>query len=177
MNHGSAPHRRLLICVVAAVAGAMAHAQTPPATSSHNIETERRPGCQENALAMARCEANLAEHSGDYLKDLVEKVKAALPFRERIPSFEKVQESWLTFREASCGFDSELAAGNSRGYRYAACTHSYNKARIALLEKYLSCLKANARMTFSSITLFRHASRSRSRYRHLTPRSSGRGGR
>jgi uncharacterized protein YecT (DUF1311 family) len=141
MTHGNAPHRRLLIYFIAAVAGGMANAQPPPATSSHYVEAEKRPNCQENALAMARCEANLAEHSGDYLKVLVEKVKAALPFPDRIPSFEKVQESWLNFREASCGFDSELAAGNSRGYRYAACTHSYNKARIALLEKYLSCLK------------------------------------
>jgi uncharacterized protein YecT (DUF1311 family) len=141
MNHVNAPLRRLLIYVAAAFASAMANAQTPPATSPHYVETERRSDCQQNALAMARCESNLAEHSGEYLKVLVEKVKAALPFPERISSFEKVQESWLHFREASCGFDSELAAGNSRGYRYAACTHSYKKARIVLLEKYLSCLK------------------------------------
>ncbi len=147
MNHGSTPNRRLLIYIIAAVAGTIANAQPPPATT-HYVEAERRPDCQKNALTMARCEATLAEHSGDYLKVMVEKVKAALPFSDRIPSFEKVQESWLNFREASCGFDSELAAGHSRGYRYAACTHSYNKVRIKLLEKYLSCLKGECSNDF-----------------------------
>jgi uncharacterized protein YecT (DUF1311 family) len=140
MSHHNAPRRRLLICLIAVVFGAMANAQSPLATNSRYVEAEKRSDCQENALAMARCEATIAEHSGDYLMALVGKIKAGLPFPARIPSFEKMQDSWLNFREASCAFDSELAAGNSRRYRYAACTHSYNKARIALLEKYLSCL-------------------------------------
>jgi uncharacterized protein YecT (DUF1311 family) len=129
------------IYLIAMVACTLANAQSSPSTTGPYVELKDSPDCQANALTMARCESTRAEHSGSYLKFLVEKVNAALPFSDRVPSFEKAQEAWTKFRNASCDFDSELAAGNSRGYRYAACTHTYNKARIVLLEKYLGCLK------------------------------------
>jgi uncharacterized protein YecT (DUF1311 family) len=124
----------LLVC-------SLAYAQSPGAIVEGYAEPTKPHECQANELALSKCEAARAEHSGKYLKALIEKVKTALPFADRVPSFDKSNAAWIAFRDASCVFDSEGAAGSSRAYRYVACTHSYNKARIVLLEKYLSCLK------------------------------------
>jgi uncharacterized protein YecT (DUF1311 family) len=127
--------------LVAVLVCSMANAQSPSATVEIYVDPKNPPDCQSNELALSKCESRRAEHSGKYLKALVEKVSKALPLPDRVPAFQKSNEAWVAFRNASCDFDSEGAFGSSRAYRYVACTHSYNKARIALLEKYLSCLK------------------------------------
>jgi hypothetical protein len=128
------------ICLAALLACSLANAQAPSPATNY-VDSKNAPKCQENALTLSRCEAARAESSENYLKVLTQKVIAELPFPDRASSFQRANDALLKFRNASCDYDSELAAGNSRAYRYAACTHSYNKARIVLFEKYLSCLK------------------------------------
>jgi uncharacterized protein YecT (DUF1311 family) len=123
----------LLVCL-------LANAQAPTAVSKY-VDPAISVECQEDALALSRCEAARAENSGRYLAKLIRQVLSVLPEPERAPFFKKANDAWLKYRNASCDFDAEAAAGNSSAFRYASCTHSYNKARIALLEKYLSCLK------------------------------------
>jgi hypothetical protein len=115
--------------------------QQPVVGRGPYVEPQNARECQENALALSRCEAIRAEHSGKYLEELIEEVTAALSLPSLVPSFEKANEAWVNFRNASCEFDSEGAGGSSRAYRSRACTHSYNKSRIALLERYLRCLR------------------------------------
>ena len=105
------------------------------------VELQNARECQANELALSRCESMRAEHSGKYLEGLIAEVSAAFPLQNRVPSFEKANEAWVNFRNVSCEFDAGSAGGNSSAYRYVACTHSYNKSRIALLEKYLGCLR------------------------------------
>jgi uncharacterized protein YecT (DUF1311 family) len=129
------------LCWIALLSAASLAGDQQRATGQTYVEPEHAPECQANALALSRCEAIRAEHSGKHLERLIAEVTAALPLPGRERSFGKANAEWARFRNASCEFDSEAASGSSGAYRYVACVHSYNKSRIVLLEKYLGCLK------------------------------------
>ena len=105
------------------------------------LEPTMERGCRANALTLSECEGRRAEHSGQYLATLSARIaKEVSAYARSSSSFENASALWLKFRDASCEFDASGAAGNSRGYRYAACVHSYNKSRIALLSQYHYCI-------------------------------------
>lgn len=126
---------------IAAMLSSFVCAQSPPITFPSYEEPAMTVECDKNEAEIARCAHEKAKHSSEHLDSLVAEVTASQPFESRVPAFKEANDAWRKYREASCTFDADGAFGSSKTYRYWACTHAYNKARIELLQKYLACLR------------------------------------
>lgn len=102
-------------------------------------EPNRREECQSNELAMSECAGEMREHSSKYLERLSQEITQLIS-RARQAAFQAAQDAWAKAAKADCDFDASSAAGNSAGSVHARCMHSQNKARIAILYRYLACL-------------------------------------
>lgn len=95
--------------------------------------------CDKDVHEMALCAEKAMDHSGKFLKELIKAIAKIIP-EEQSTVFNKSNDLWFQFRDASCEFDAATAGGNSKNMRFRACVHSYNKARIDLLDKYRYCI-------------------------------------
>ena len=95
--------------------------------------------CYANEHEIAQCLSALRIEEEAKLEGLRSKVRAALEEEQREP-FDDLDDEWKKYRQASCDFDSALAAGNSKSSRFAGCMLTHAQFRIRVLSKYLACI-------------------------------------
>jgi uncharacterized protein YecT (DUF1311 family) len=98
--------------------------------------------CQRTQRMQARCAREAEAHSRRYMEDLVQQIVKPMPATLR-HQFNKAQDLWLAFRDASCAFEAAepnmFDNSTIRTAIQASCANTYNQVRIELLSKYYHC--------------------------------------
>jgi uncharacterized protein YecT (DUF1311 family) len=103
---------------------------------------EYNADCERTQKMQARCAREAEAHSGRYMADLVGQIVRDMPSSLR-NQFNKAQDLWLAFRDASCAF--EVAEPHMfdnpdiNAAIRASCANTYNRVRIELLSQYRHC--------------------------------------
>jgi hypothetical protein len=122
-----------LNCVL--LVSTMAYAQNSTVDQKEWAKVAMAEKCYGNEYEIAQCLSQLRIDEEAKLDELRLKVRAAIEEAQRKP-FDDLDEEWKKNRQASCDFDSALAAGNSKSSRFASCMLTHTQFRVRVLSKY-----------------------------------------
>jgi uncharacterized protein YecT (DUF1311 family) len=124
-----------LVCVL--LVPTMAWVQSASVDKTEWAKVVMADECYANEYEIARCLSQLRLEEEARLKELRSKLRATLEEAQRKP-FDDLDDAWKKHRQASCDFDSVLAAGNSRSSRFASCMLTHTRFRARVLSIYLT---------------------------------------
>lgn len=129
------PNWLIYVMFVSSIAGA----QNAPRDQKDWAQANMPNKCYANEHEIAQCLSQLRLEEEAKLEGLASKVRAALEEVQRKP-FDDLDDEWKKYRQASCEFDSALAAGNSKSSRFANCMLTHAQFRVRVLSQYLACI-------------------------------------